>query len=160
MVKLLNAKKVIGNNYYFSDVTQILTIYIVVSKLGFRRKKESKVSYQLQIDDCACSTITSCNNETWYGKPKCTTTCPNYVREDISCDGVPLPTSLKNTLPSFCECCYNESKETLNCACNPKCQNGFTQTLTNVTSTSTIYFCHNPFTNSTLSTTPCPSSSS
>ena len=49
--EVFDASKVIGRNYTFSDKDSTLTIIINTTKLGFRLKKETLFSYQLNIDD-------------------------------------------------------------------------------------------------------------
>ena len=56
--QVLDASKVIGKNYTFSDEESTLTFTIKIPKLGFRLKKESLFSFNLTIDDL--SSTTSC----------------------------------------------------------------------------------------------------
>ncbi len=80
--QVLDASKVIGRNYTFSDEESTLTIFIKISKLGFRLKKQSLFSYNLNVDDNNCKIL---------GEP-CSTTgscCPKLV-----CDGVCTSTTL------------------------------------------------------------------
>ena len=54
--QVLDASKVIGKNYTFSDEESTLTFTIKIPKLGFRLKKESLFSFNLTIDDDTCGT--------------------------------------------------------------------------------------------------------
>lgn len=49
--QVLDASKVIGMNYIFSDEKYTLTFTINIAKLGFRLKKQSLFSFNLTIDD-------------------------------------------------------------------------------------------------------------
>ena len=159
--QVLDATKVIGKNYYFSDVSRTLTIYIKITKLGFRLKKESKFSYQVQINDsCSngCAGKTSCDEI--FFQASCSTTCPSTDKIDVDCgkDAPPLPPGVKNSQPivdGTCLCCYNEKTKILSCTCKKQpCGDVVNGSLTNITPNSTIYFCDGL--NSYISTTPCP----
>jgi hypothetical protein len=52
--KVLDASKIIGFDYSYSDNESTLTIKLDTSKWDFRLKKESLFSYQLNLDDTSC----------------------------------------------------------------------------------------------------------
>ena len=56
--QVLDASKIIGFNYFYSDIDLKLTIKVDTSKWDFRLKKEVLFSYQLNLDD---SSFFSCN---------------------------------------------------------------------------------------------------
>ena len=69
--QVLDASKVIGKNYTFSDEESTLTFTIKIPKLGFRLKKESLFSFNLTIDDL--SSTTSSSDPPCWGDDYCTT---------------------------------------------------------------------------------------
>ena len=50
---MLDAFKIIGKNYTYSDKNRTLTIELDTSKWNFRLKKTTLFSYQLNINDCS-----------------------------------------------------------------------------------------------------------
>ena len=51
--RVLDASKIIGKNYTYSDQNRTLTIELNTSKWNFRLIKPTLFSYQLSIDDCS-----------------------------------------------------------------------------------------------------------
>ena len=51
--RVLDASKIIGKNYTYSDKNRTLTIELDTSKWNFRLKKTTLFSYQLNINDCS-----------------------------------------------------------------------------------------------------------
>ena len=51
--RVLDASKIIGKNYTYSDKNRTLTIELDTSKWNFRLKKKTLFSYQLNINDCS-----------------------------------------------------------------------------------------------------------
>ena len=51
--RVLDASKIIGQNYTYSDKNRTLTIELDTSKWNFRLKKKTLFSYQLSINDCS-----------------------------------------------------------------------------------------------------------
>jgi len=119
--QVLDAKKVIGTNFYFSDNTQTLTIYVKVSKLGFRLKKESKVSYQLQIDDCQCGGYWTTKDYVFleYKCNQCFIAEEEVVKPQANCNTDNLPSGNGGDYQAKCSaCCYDKTTETLSCLCD------------------------------------------
>ena len=67
--QVLDASKVIGKNYTFSDEESTLTFTIKIPKLGFRLKKESLFSFNLTIDDDTSCDLSKCDTS------NCSATC-------------------------------------------------------------------------------------
>ncbi len=60
--KVLDASKIIGFDYSYSDSESTLTIKLDTSKWDFRLKKEALFSYQLNVDDAASKCLSTCNS--------------------------------------------------------------------------------------------------
>lgn len=52
---VLDASKIIGNNYNYSDATSLVTFVIDTSRWGFRLKKTVLFSYDILLNDCCCA---------------------------------------------------------------------------------------------------------
>jgi hypothetical protein len=60
--QVLDASKIIGFDYTYSDADSTLTIKLHTSKWDFRLKKESLFSYQLNVDDAStCPSSATCS---------------------------------------------------------------------------------------------------
>ena len=69
--QVLDASKIIGFDYSYSDIDLTLTIKLDTSKWDFRLKKESLFSYQLNVDDASS-----------------TSTCPSSVSPSTYCTSI------------------------------------------------------------------------
>lgn len=93
--RVLDASKIIGKNYTYSDKNRTLTIELDTSKWNFRLKKPTLFSYQLSINDCTapCESTTEQppNVQYTFESPYTLTngnTC-TLVYEDVSSEGIP-----------------------------------------------------------------------
>ena len=89
--KVLDASRIIGFDYSYSDSESTLTIKLDTSKWDFRLKKEVLFSYQLNVDDASCPSVCSSTNDGYTIEPDSTVTiianigCQSFVDSTQSC---------------------------------------------------------------------------